>query len=56
MEGLMAPALYVAEDCLVGYQCEKRPWSSEGSMVESLEYVGRCGNTLIESRKNLKCK
>ena len=32
MEGLMAPAVYVAEDGLVRYQWETGSWSHEGSM------------------------
>jgi hypothetical protein len=35
MVRLMAPAVYVAEDGLVGHQWEERgPWSCEGSMPQ----------------------
>jgi hypothetical protein len=40
MEGLMAPAPYVAEDGLVGHQWEERPWSCEGSVSQCGEIPG----------------
>jgi hypothetical protein len=56
-EGPMAPAIYVAEDSLVGHQWEERPLGLRGlipqcrgmSRREGIECVGGWGSTLIEA-------
>jgi hypothetical protein len=40
MVGLMTPAAYEAEDCLVSYQWEERPLVLEGSMFQCRGMAG----------------
>ena len=41
----MAPAAYVAEDCLVGHQWEESPWSCESSMPQCRGMPGQGGRS-----------
>jgi hypothetical protein len=45
----MTPAAYIAEDVLVRHQWEERPLALWRLRARRRDWVGWCGNTLIEA-------